>query len=80
MLRLTAILESEDPSFRENTVFVIDNASYHRGEDTMEALAKLDIPILCAGPYGYDGSPAETLFALLKVGDLNPAGISTGKL
>ena len=34
---------------------------------------------MIAGPYGYDGAPAEKLFALLKIGDLNPANIKTGK-
>ena len=38
-----------------------------------------EIPTLLAGPYGYDGSACEKPFAQLKVGDLNPADIASGK-
>ena len=56
----------------------LDNASYHCNE-VLTAMAKLQIPVLFAGPYGYDGSPCEKLFAHLKLGELVPDGISTGK-
>ena len=42
-------------------------------------MAALEVPTMLAGPYGYDASPCEKLFAHLKVGDLNPADIATGK-
>ena len=45
----------------------------------MQTLEALQIPTLLAGPYGYDGSACEKLFAQLKVGDLNPGNIPTGK-
>ena len=79
MLRLATVLDAEDPDWRDNTIVVVDGASYHRSEETLAALARLDIPYMIAGPYGYDGSPIETLFAHVKVGDLNPAYMSTGK-
>ena len=69
LLRLAAILDFEDPDWRSSTVIVVDNASYHRSSDTLEALTALDIPMMATGPYGYDGSPCEKLFAHLKVGD-----------
>ena len=58
---------------------MLDNASYHHGEETMEALSTLRVPTMLAGQYGYDGSPCEKLFAHLKIGDLNPGDISSGK-
>ena len=79
LLRLAETLDSEDPDWRDNTVIVLDNASYHHGEETMEALATLRVPTMLAGQYGYDGSPCEKLFAHLKIGDLNPGDISSGK-
>ena len=79
MLRLALILDYEDPDWRSNTVIVADNAAYHRSGDTLEALKALDIPMLATGPYGYDASPCEKLFAHLKVGDLNPGDIASGK-
>ena len=77
--RLAGQLDGEDPDWRDNTILVLDGASYHRGAETCRVLAALQIPTMIAGPYGYDAAPAEKLFALLKVGDLNPFGIKTGK-
>ena len=79
ILRLVAILDCEDSDWRDNTIVVIDNASYHHCDQTLKALAALHVPTMLAGPYGYDGSPCEKLFALLKVGDLNPGDIASGK-
>ena len=58
---------------------MLDGASYHVNDEAKQALAALQIPTVYAGPYGYDGSPAEKLFAHLKVGDINPADVKTGR-
>ncbi len=79
LVRLVAILDAEDWDWRSSTVVVLDNAKYHTSEETMEALQALRVPILFAGPYGYDGSPCEKLFANFKYGDINPGNIATGK-
>ena len=79
MHRLTAILDGEDPDWREHTIILLDGASYHIRADAMKAMAALRLPIVYAGPYAYDGSPCEKLFAHLKVGDINPDAIKTGK-
>ena len=42
-------------------------------------MTALDIPVMLTGPYGYDASPCETLFAHLKLGDLNPDDVQSGK-
>lgn len=77
--RLTEILDYEEPQWREYTVVLLDGASYHVRSDALKAMAALRIPVIFAGPYAYDGSPAEKLFAHLKVGDLNPGSVKTGK-
>ena len=77
--RLAGQLDGEDPDWRENTILVLDGASYHRGVEACKALAALRVPTMIASPYGFDAAPAEKIFALLKLGDLNPACIRTGK-
>ena len=79
LVRLAAILDAEDQDWRETTVLYFDNATYHWSEDAVRAMTAFQIPAVLAGPYGYDGSPCEKLFAHMKVGDLNPADIATGK-
>ena len=73
------MLDTEDHDWRERTILVLDGAYIHRSEETRRAMAALRIPAMIAGPYGFDGSPAEKLFSLLKVGNLNPWMIKTGK-
>ena len=77
--RLVLILDAEDPDWRDETILVLDGALTHRSEETRRAMAALKVPVMIAGPYGFDGSPCEKLFALLKVGELNPDDIKTGK-
>ena len=63
LVRFAAYLDAEDPHWRDTTVLTIDNAAYHTSEETIKTLAALQIPTMLAGPYGYDGSPCEKLFA-----------------
>ena len=77
--RLALLLDAEDANWRDNTILVLDGATTHHSEEARRALSALQIPAMISGPYGFDGSPAEKLFALLKVGDLNPGQIKTGK-
>ena len=77
--RLVLILDAEDPDWRDETILVLDGALTHRSEETRRAMAALKVPAMIAGPYGFDASPCEKLFALLKVGELNPNDIKTGK-
>ena len=60
-------------------MIVLDNASYHRSDEVRKAMTALDIPVMLTGPYGYDASPCEKLFAHLKLGDLNPDDVQSGK-
>ena len=77
--RLVIDLDGENPDWREDTILVLDGASIHRSDETCRSMAALRIPAMIAGPYGFDGSPVEKLFAILKTGELNQWGVKTGK-
>ena len=39
----------------------------------------MSLPIIYSGPYAYGAAPIEKVFAALKLGDLNPERLPTGK-
>ena len=39
----------------------------------------MELPIVYSGPYSYSAAPIEKVFAALKLGDLNPERLPTGK-
>ena len=69
---LVKILDKERAGWRQNTVITLDNASYHRAEETLVLMETLRIPVLLMGPHSYATAPCELLFAALKSKDLNP--------
>ena len=42
-------------------------------------LARMSLPVIYSGPYAYGAAPIEKAFAALKLGDLNPERLPTGK-
>ena len=68
------VLDNESPDWRDNTVFLWDNAPYHSSQETRAAIQALGVKIIFSGPYSYSGAAIETLFAHLKLGELNPDG------
>ena len=76
---LAKTLDAEDPNWRANTVILLDNASYHRTQETRAAIKKLGIKTIYSGPYSYVSAPIEKFFGLLKRGDLNPERQQVGK-
>ena len=76
---LIEALNNESPGWEENTVFLWDNASYHSSAETRAVLKKLGINIIFSGPYSYSAAPIELLFGSLKVNELNPERLPTGK-
>ena len=75
--RLAMQLDFERPDWRKSTVFMLDNASYHK--KILGHLKELKIQVIFTGPYSYDAAPCELLFAQLKTNNLNPSGLQTGK-
>ena len=76
---LVAKLDSETPGWQENSVILMDNAAYHTGEEIRSYIRKMQIPIMYSAPYSYSAAPIETLFAHLKLGEINVDREPTGK-
>ena len=56
---LAAVLEAEDPDFRKKTLLLLDNAPYHKSEQTRAAIKKLGLPVIFSGPYSFESAPIE---------------------
>lgn len=72
-------LDQETPGWEETSIILLDNASWHSSEVMKRRLANMKLPIIYSGPYSYSVAPAESAFAALKFGDLNPQRLPTGK-
>ena len=72
-------LERDDPLWATKSTIVLDNAAWHTNPVMKERLAKMQLPIIYSGPYSYTTAPIELVFAALKLGDLNPQKLPTGK-
>jgi transposase len=62
------------PRWRENTVFMLDNASYHKSEDIKKKFLELKLSVIYLGPYQFDMAPIENFFSYIKQRDLNILG------
>ena len=76
---LTDTLDVESPGWQDDTVFLLDNAIYHTSEETRAVIRSLGLKLIYSGPYSYTSAPAELLFSALKIGELNPDHLTTGK-
>jgi len=72
-------LDKENANWRENTIVMLDNASYHATNNTLKVFEALGIQVLFTGPHSYDAAPCELFFAAFKRADINPRRIPTGK-
>ena len=79
LIHLVEQLDLERPSWRDDTVLLLDGAKYHLSSQVREFIRKLDLQVIWSGPYSYSTAPIETLFATLKFGELNPDRKGTGK-
>ena len=79
LLKLSKTLDSEQPGWSDNTVFLWDNASYHASERTEATIKQLGLTVLFSGPYSYSAAPIEMMFGGLKFGELNHDNQTTGK-
>ena len=66
-------LDKDSPGWQENSLLLMDNAPYHTGEEIRDYMLKMQLPVMYTAPYSYSSSPIETLFAHLKLGELNSA-------
>ena len=72
-------LNKERIDWRDNTIILMDNASYHKSTPALKLYESLRIPIMFTGPHSYDAVPAELYFSHFKSVDLNPDRIQMGK-
>ena len=70
--RLAMVLSQEDPEWRKNTIWLLDNAAYHKKEDVRKHLIDLGVKVMFSAPYSYKAAPCELFFAYFKQHDLNP--------
>ena len=72
-------LDLERPSWKDDTVLLLDGARYHTGSQVREYLRKLEVQVIWSGPYSYSTAPIEMVFGALKFGELNLDKMATGK-
>ena len=72
-------LDRETPGWQESSTILLDNASWHTNPLMRDRLAKMGLPIMFSAPYCYSTAPIELVFAALKLGELNPERLPTGK-
>ena len=79
MKHLADTLDKDSPDWRNKTIILVDNASYHKSASTLKVLEVLELPIMYSGPYSFSIAPCELFFSRLKQGMLNPNGLELGK-
>ena len=77
--QLVRLLDDEYADWRDNTVILLDNATYHWSQDSRYVFYKLGLQVVYSGAYSFSAAPVETLFSHLKFGELNTNQLPTGK-
>ena len=72
-------LDRDEPGWQETSTILLDNARWHTNAEMQQRLARMQLPVIFTGPYSYAAAPVELVFAALKLGDLNPQRLPTGK-
>ena len=72
-------LDMETPAWEQSSYILLDNAAWHANPEMKSRLAKMQLPVIYSAPYAYATAPVEKAFAALKLGDLNPDRLPTGK-
>ena len=70
--KLCQQLDSSQRRWRKDSVFLLDNASFHRSETAQEGYRRMGLPIMFLGPYSFNMAAVEKLFSFVKNRDLNP--------
>ena len=68
---LAKVLDKERRGWRNDTVMLLDGASYHWSGDTLAIMKKLKLPVMSLAPHSYNCAPCELLFAAVKATHLN---------
>ena len=54
LFHLAAVLDREGGDWRRETAFLLDNATYHRSDQTRAAIKKLGLHVIYSGPYSFE--------------------------
>ena len=54
LYHLAAVLDSETDEWRETTLLLLDNATYHRSDQTRAVIKKLGLRVIYSGPYSFE--------------------------
>ena len=79
LTELAAVLDSERPDWRKNTLILMDNASYNTDPRTRAQIQRLKMPVLHSAPYSYSASPIESFYSYYKKGRMMPEDEAAGK-
>lgn len=79
LIELVKQLDTERPSWKDDTVLLLDGARYHTGSRVREYMRKLELQVIWSAPYSFSTAPIEMVFSTLKFGELNPEKQPTGK-
>ena len=60
-------------------MFLLDNASYHNNPLMMARLERMGLRVMFSAPYSWAAAPCELVFSALKLGELNPEHLASGK-
>ena len=72
-------LDQQRPSWRKDTVIIVDGAKDHQSKEFLRVGEELWLPYMLLGPHSYDAAPCELVFAHFKKADVNPRHVPTGK-
>ena len=61
--QLVLKLNKDRVDWRDNTILMMDNATYHKSSSALKLYESLRIPIMFTAPHSYDASPCELFFA-----------------
>jgi hypothetical protein len=66
MVKMVEYLDFQDAEWRKKTVIMVDNAQYHRSDQTKKLITNLNIPLMYLGPYQFRVAPVEMMFNFVK--------------
>jgi Asp-tRNA(Asn)/Glu-tRNA(Gln) amidotransferase C subunit len=80
LTHLAEELDKDRPGWREDTVILMDNASYNKNDVTIGTIRKLGMPVMFSASYSYDACPVERHFGYFKQAVILQANKASGKL
>ncbi len=66
LTKLAAKISQKSKDWRQNTVLLLDGASYHKIQPARQLLDDLGIKVIIFCPYSYSGAHMELFFGYLK--------------